>query len=174
MKFFAIVLMVIVIISLFFYSCGKIKLNDLLNIIVLSLTLWFIGWQSFTTEKIGIYQIIPTIDVNMVYDKVVGKTYFWFSNSSKLPGFVYLERKKNNENKVRVHCPLRIPPERTMRTDTFDFSPHERDKLIIYVSIGPALEKSDIKFDFEKSYTFKNNEWLEKSWSIPDPPFSLS
>lgn len=152
----------------------------LINCVVLSITLFFLikytrATEKYTqaTEKMAQYQITPTIDVNMVYDKNEKKTYFWFSNESNFPGFVYLERKKNDEKRVEVYSPLRISPkEKGKKTATaFDFSPVYGDRLIIYISIKPALEKSNIKFEFEKSYSFSDDKWNETSWSFPDMPF---
>lgn len=135
-------------------------------------TLYFLVRYTRATEKMATYQVIPAIDVNMVYEESVRKTYFWFSNESSLPGLVFLERKKNKGNREKVYQPLRIPPRRKMRTaTTFDFSPTEGDELILYVLIKPSLDKSNIKFEFEKSYRFSNNKWNETSWSFPDPPF---
>ncbi len=129
--------------------------------------------MAHATESMAKYQLIPAVDVNMIYDKNTKKTYFWFSNDSNLPGIVYLEFKKNKEDRKMVYQPLRIPPKRKMKTaTTFDeFSPTEGDEIVIYVSVKPALEISNIEFKFEKSYTFTQNQWNENSWSYPDPPF---
>ena len=118
----------------------------LVNCIVLSITLFFLvkytkateGMAS-ATQMMAKYQITPAIDVNMIYEKSLKKTYFWFSNESNLPGIVSLEFKKNNGNKEEVYKPLRIPPKRSMKTDTtFDFSLTEGDKMVLFVSIKPS------------------------------------
>ena len=128
--------------------------------------------QSFATEKMAMYQVIPAIDVNMVYDNNKRKTYFWFSNESNLPGFVYLRYKKNEERKKKVYHSLRVPPKRRMKTATsFEFLPKDKDEMIIYVLIKPSIDKSSNKFEFKKSYKFNNNRWDETSWGYPDPPF---
>lgn len=161
-------------VSLLSFFYGYIGLNDFLNIVILSVTAYIIAMQSLATKKLAEYQVVPAIDVNMVYSLDEHRTYFWFSNESTLPGIVYLEFKKNNEKKKEVYSSLRIPPKRKMKTaTTFDFSPTEGDTLILYVSIKPALNKSDIGFKFEKSYKFNKNIWNESSWSYPDPEFQI-
>jgi len=155
---------------------------SVVSIVTLVVTLIFLIKYTYATKKMAHatesmakHQLIPAVDVNMVYDKNEKKTYFWFSNDSNLPGIVYLEFKKNKENRKMVYQPLRIPPKRKMKTATkFEFSPIERDKIVIYISVKPTLEKSNIKFEFEKSYTFIQNQWNENSWSYPDPPFPNS
>lgn len=148
---------------------------SVISITVLVVTIYFLFRYTRATEKMAEYQIIPAIDVNMIYDQTFEKTYFWFSNESNLPGFVCLEFKKNKENRKKVYPPLRISPkEKGKKTaTTFNFSPTEGDELILYVLIKPCLDKSNIKFEFEKSYRFSNNKWNETSWSFPDPPFPI-
>lgn len=143
------------------------------SVVVLAITLFFLIRYTRATEKIMEYQMMPAIDVNMCYDPTVKKTYFWFSNHSHLAGFVYLKFKKNNSKKKEVYHPLRIAPkERAKKTaTTFDFSPIEGDEIVLYVSIRPSLKKSDISFEFEKTYRFNDNQWREATWSFPDPPF---
>lgn len=161
--------------SFFSYFLFSIELRDFLSTTVLLITAWAIGMQSFATEKIARHQIIPVIDVNMVYDKNVEKTYFWFLNGSNLPGYVFLECKKNKEKRKPVYHPLYISPKKIIKTaNTFDFSPIPGDNLMLYISITPSLDKPNIKFKFEKKYRFSDeNNWNEASWSFPDPPFPL-
>ena len=163
-----------------------IKINISLNDFILLITAAFIfvyaketqelrnqtKRQAEATERMVEHQLMPAIDVNMIYDNNVKKTYFWFSNDSKLPGMVHLEFQKNKEERKEVYKPLRIPPKRSMKTaTTFEFSPIEGDEMIIYVLVKLALTKSNFETKFEKSYTFTQNQWNENSWSFPDPPF---
>ena len=153
-----------------------------ISAIALFVTLYFLIKYTRATEKMASvtevmakYQLIPAIDVNMVYDKSVGRTYFWFSNASNLPGMIHLESSKNKKAEEEVYKPLRIPPKRNIRTAiTFDFSPLEKDEFILYASVKPAIDKTNLEITFEKAYTFTENQWKEKSWGIPDPPFSFS
>lgn len=145
--------LVVTLIVLIKYTCATKKMAD-------------------ATESMAKYQLIPAVDVNMIFDRNIKKTYFWFSNDSSLPGIVYLEFKKNKEDRKKVYQPLRIPPKSKMKTaTTFEFSPTASDKIVIYILVKPALEKSNIKFEFEKSYTFIQNQWNENSWNYPDPQF---
>ena len=84
----------------------------------------------------------------------------------------YLDLKKI----IGVYQELRISPKEAGKktATTFDFSQKEGDSLRLYISIRPAIEKTKIKFEFEKSYTFSNNHWNENSWSFPDNPFLAS
>jgi len=148
---------------------------DFLNLIVLSITMFFLIKYTRATQMMAKYQITPAIDVNMVYDENIGKTYFWFSNESSLPGLVFLEFRKNKENRQSAYKPLRIPPRRSMKTAaTFEFNPVDGDELTLYISIRPCIEKTSIKFEFEKSYKFVSDRWDETSWSFPDPKFPVS
>lgn len=147
---------------------------SILSTIALIVTLYFLIKYTHATENIAKYQLTPAIDVNMIYDQEIKLTYFWFSNDSNLPGIVYLEFKKNNENRKKLYQPLRIPPKRKMKTaTTFDFSPINGDKMTIYISIRLALEKSIPEVNFEKSYVFGSKGWNEASWSYPDPSFPV-
>lgn len=143
------------------------------NVVVLAVTLYWLIRYTRATEQTAIYQITPAIDVNMCYDNDSKETYFWFSNTSNLPGIVSLKHKKNNETIKDTYTPLRVSPKRNMKTACggFGLSPSKEDKIILYVAITPAIDNSKIKIEFEKSYSFTGNQWNEASWSFPDPPF---
>ncbi len=141
--------------------------------VALMITLYFLIRYTRATEKMAKYQIIPAIDVNMCYDTSSKKTYFWFSNSSNLPGIVHLKHKKNKEAKRDTYTPLRVPPRRSMKTANadFGFSPSEGDKITLYVVVTPAMDNSKSGIKFEKSYKFINSQWKETSWNFSDPSF---
>jgi hypothetical protein len=145
-----------------------------ITMIVLAITLYWLKRYTRATEQIATYQITPAIDVNISYNPDSKKTYFWFSNTSNLPGKVYLKHKKNNEVIKDTYTPLRVPPKRSMKTADadFGFSPSEGDKITLFVVVTPAIDNSKVKIEFEKSYRFSGNKWLETSWGFPDPPFS--
>lgn len=146
------------------------------SVVLTIITLFFLIKSNKVTQKMLQYQITPAIDVNMWYDRNFQKTYFWFKNHSYLPGFVYLKRKKNDEKVVEVYQELRISPKEDGKRTAirFDFSQKEGDNLRLYISIRPAIEKTKIKFEFEKSYTFSGGQWNENSWSFPDNPFPVN
>ncbi len=143
------------------------------SLVALAATLFFLIRYTRATEKIAEYQLMPAVDVNMVYDKTVRKTYFWFSNHSAFAGFVYLEFKKNNDERKELYTPLRIAPKEGAKktATTFDFSQREKDTLVLYISVRSALKKANFNFEFEKSYRFQDNQWIESSWAFPDPSF---
>ena len=174
-KTFSLIVIIIAAVSALLYFCSLIELNDLLSIAVLSVTAWIIGMQSSATEKMAEYQILPAIDVNMVYDPQHKKTYFWFANYSDVAGFVHLKHRKNGGKKSEIYHPLRINPREPGKktATTFDFSQKEGDELKLYVTITPSINKSRTRFRFEKSYRFSDNRWNETSWSYPDPPLPM-
>ncbi|MFA5000078.1 MAG: hypothetical protein WC545_01850 [Patescibacteria group bacterium] len=146
---------------------------SLWSTVVLAITLFWLIKYTRATERMAVYQTTPAIDVNMCYDEDSKKTYFWFLNSSNLPGIVRLRHKKNNESTKDTHTPLRVPPGMKMKTAVanFNLSPSDGDEIILYVTVTPAIDKSKIKIKFEKSYKFSENKWLENSWNFPDPPY---
>lgn len=157
-----------------------IKLSDVFNVIILSFTAWVVSMQSFATEKMAKYQVVPAIDVKMIYAQTSNpkNTYFWFSNESNLPGWIYLKYEKNGNGTIeRVYERLRIAAKSKMKTsDSFFENLKENDEIKLYVTIEPAFEedvdeKLDKKINFKKSYKFYRNQWNETSWSLPDNPF---
>jgi len=162
-----------------------LEIGDTINSLVLAITAWIIAKQSFATERMAKYQVVPAIDVNMIYstEPNSSSTYFWFSNESKLPGWVSLRYKKNDEEIKSVYPKLRISPEiNGIRTaDFFLEGAKVDDEIKLYVSIETAFEESsnkeeDTKIEFEKSYRLVKNkqgkkQWNETSWGFPDKTF---
>ena len=137
--------------------------------------------QAEATKKMADYQLTPTVDVNMIYDKSVGKTYFWFLNASSIPALVLIEFNINKVKKGKLG-PLRIAPyhphyPQFKKTATsLDFlagNSANEINVVLNITVTPAIDDSRIKFNFTKSYRFDKSEfrWNETSWSYPDPPF---
>jgi len=154
---------------------------SLINIVVLIITLLWLVRYTHATEKMADYQLMPAVDVNMIYEKSIGKTYFWFLNASSMPAFVSIEFNINEKSKGKI-APLRIPPyhpnyPQLKRTDiSFDFlngNLIDGTNLILNIIITPAFNDNKIKIKFTKSYRFNKSkfQWDETSWSCPDPPF---
>jgi len=136
--------------------------------------------QARATEKMAEYQMMPQVDVNMIYQKDHKKTYFWFCNHSNIPAIVELKlktgRKKHNVNERNFYL---SPKEPGRRTDiVYDYwkespPPHgtEADLLIV---VRPAFEGFNAKVKFCKTYKFHGTElrWDETTWGYPDRPFS--
>jgi hypothetical protein len=148
---------------------------------LLFLTWCFLFRYTRATEKIAEHQLAPAVDVNMVYDRDIKKTYFWFSNASSIPAFVLIKYDINRMKKGEVG-PLRIAPyhprfSEFKKTATFldivDEDSYSETNIVLDITITPALKKSPIKVEFTKSYKFDQAElqWNEKTWSYPDPPF---
>jgi len=138
--------------------------------------------QAEATEKMAEYQLMPTVDVNMIYEKSLRKTYFWFSNASSIPAFVLIKFNINKTEKEGKIGPLRIAPyhphyPQIKKTATsFDFleeNSADEINVVLNITVTPALNDGPIKFNFTKSYRFDKSElrWNETSWSYPDPPF---
>ncbi len=160
----------------------KIELTQSISIVVLASTGLAIFIQALATKKAAEYQIMPAVDVNMIYDNNIKKTYFWFSNASNIPAFVLIKLKTAQTNQEQNIGPLRIspnnPPYQVRKTATFfDFLPKnsiDREiKIVLNVTVASALNDNQIKFNFTKSYKFNKTEsrWDETSWGYPDPPF---
>jgi len=156
------------------------------SVVVLAITLFYLLRYTHATEKIAKHQLMPAVDVNMVYDKSIGKTYFWFLNASSIPAFVLIKY-NINKNKVekKGEIGLRISPyhphyPQFKKTATsFDFL--ERDfshetEVVLNITVTPAFDKNRIKFNFTKSYRFNKSKsrWDETSWGYPDPSFPIS
>ncbi|MDD5146295.1 MAG: hypothetical protein PHN39_00890 [Candidatus Pacebacteria bacterium] len=153
-----------------------------LNLIVLAITLFFLIRYTRATEKMEKHQFMPAVDVNMIYEKSVGKTYFWFLNASTIPAFVLIKFRVNKKKGGEIG-PLRISPyhphypQLKKTATTFDFfkedSSNDNIEIVLNITVTPALSKSHIKFRFIKHYRFNRSEfrWDEISWGYPDPAF---
>jgi len=162
-----------------------VAIGTAFSAIALIVTLCWLIRYTRATEKIAEYQVMPAIDVRMVYNKEAKKTYFWFSNKSNSPGWVhlswvYLDKKKNT--KTNDSYPgLRISPnEEGIKTaDSFLENPSPDDEVKLNVLIKSAFrklrdEELNTKIEFEKSYRFNGgrNSWDDTSWGYPvDRPF---
>ena len=175
------------IITIWFLFCVlKIELTQSISIAVLAVTGLAIFMQTLATKKMAEYQIMPAVDVNMIYEKSIRKTYFWFSNASSIPAFVSIKFNINindvkKEGKT-FSLRLRIPPNhphlhRFMKTaTTFDFLKEnfsDKTEVILNITVTPAFDDGRNKFNFTKSYRFNNLKlrWDEASWGYPDPSF---
>jgi len=150
------------------------------SIIVLSLTLRWLIKYTRATEKILNNQIMPTVDVNMLYNKEFDKTYFWFLNTSKIPAMVSMILKtQDEEHKIES---LRIEPyheqiKNLKRTAIkFDFLKGQNAKeanVSLTTTVKPATDNQEIESSFTKNYRFDPNtkEWNETTWNFPDIPF---
>lgn len=155
------------------------------SVVVLAITVYWLIKYTRATEKMAEYQIMPAVEVNMIYDKGQKKTYFWFSNASKIPAFVLIkiDIKNGEEKKNQTVGPLRIPSDNPhyyefRKTATaFDFLEGNPNNLEVVLSITatPALDNNRFKFNFTKSYKFNESEsrWDETSWGYPDPSFPI-
>lgn len=153
---------------------------DFWSIVVLSITLIILIRYTIATEKIKEYYIMPAVDANMVYDENQKKTYFWFSNSSKIPALVSMKLKI--KDKVHKIDSLRIPPnnlpyqELRSTAINYDFLEGIKEpnniKAILNIKVGPAFDKNKTHFSFTKSYEFNSSQqWVETTWFLPDPKF---
>lgn len=186
-KIFSIILLTSFLISLISLITCFVCLKDFLSIFALLITAWVIGMQSFATEKMATYQVMPAIDARMIYNKK-GGTYFWFSNKSNSPGWIswdWTYKSDNNGNNIKTgrYSKLRIAPnEEGIKTaDNFFKDPGKDDEVKLQFFVESAFkklgeEKLDLRIEFEKSYKFDkdNNRWNDTSWSYPtDRSFPL-
>ncbi len=143
-------------------------------------TLIYIFKYTRATEKMVENQMMPAVDVNMIYDNQQKKTYFWFSNASTIPALVSMTlRIKEKEHSIG---PLRIAPLHPQifhfkKTATsFDFLDGDESKeteATLSIEVWPAYDNQEVKSSFTKSYKFSTTqkEWNESTWSYPDLPF---
>lgn len=154
------------------------------SVVVLATTVFFLIRYTRATEKLAEYQVMPAVEVNMIYDKNQKKTYFWFSNASNIPAFITIkaEVKRGNKKKEQQIGPLRIPPsnphyyEFRKTATAFEFleeNSTDQTEITLGITVSPAFKKNKIKFNFIKSYRFNSSEsqWDETSWGYPDPSF---
>jgi len=153
------------------------------NVVVLAFTLFFLIRYTRATKQMAKNQLMPAIEVNMIYDSAVKKTYFWFLNASSIPAFVLIKYNINEGEKKSEIQKLRISPyhpqypqfKKTATTflDFFNGDPPDGTKVTLDIIITPAFKKNRIKFNFIKSYKFKRPElrWNEITWGYPDPLF---
>lgn len=132
-----------------------------------------IGIQSWATRELAESQMMPAIDVNMIYDKTLDGTYFWFYNSSNFPAYIEIVV-TNSKNETKIG-PLRISPKKypnfIRKTSEINF---DKTSINLLIKVKSAIEKNQSGYEFKKNYTFVNNEWHETTWSYPDDPFPTS
>lgn len=195
MKYFYYIIISILIISATILACvGIIKWVEAITLMVLSITAIAIFAQAFYTKEMAKYQLMPAVDINMIYENQDKKTYFWFSNSSNLPATISFELTRKNDNKNKLHVQsLRLPPQRKMCTMTIsfyeknhsnikgesEFHPSEGDEVTLDIFVKLALEDINTSYKFKKDYRFheypdKSNSyrWDEITWGFPDPAWS--
>ncbi len=149
------------------------------SVVILAFTLYWLIKYTHATEKMAENQIMPAVDVNMVYDKTVNKTYFWFLNAAKIPALVSIKLKIGGSEKGTEILKLRIPPYHPhyrffKKTATsFDFLEGKNKGITLNIIVTPAFNKDYGKVEFTKSYKFDATEsrWNETTWGYPDPDF---
>lgn len=156
------------------------SIAQVFSAILVGVSLIWIAKNTKTTEKMVENQMMPAVDVNMIYDKQEKKTYFWFLNASTIPALVSMTLKiKDKEHSIG---PLRISPHHPQifhfkKTATsFDFlegNESEETEAILDIEVRPAFDNQEIKSSFIKNYRFNTTqkEWNESTWSYPDLPF---
>lgn len=155
----------------------------LINVLFLSLTLYWLIRYTRATERMAGYQFMPAVDVNMIYNKDRKETYFWFTNTSSTPALVSIAIKKKVGVTESEHTvsPLRIPPNnphyyQARRTGAIDFlglNISSSPEVVVKITVASAFDDTnDIKSSFTKSYRFNSSEyrWDETTWGYPDLP----
>ncbi|HVY36164.1 MAG TPA: hypothetical protein VG982_02735 [Candidatus Paceibacterota bacterium] len=140
------------------------------NLIVLSLTLWWLIKYTRATQQMVENQMMPSVNVNMIYDKNINKTRFWFSNGSKFPAMVSVKLGLKEMLNLFI-SPSHEQYKEIRHTAGIDISVDEIQTM--NVAITSALKNTSGKWEFSKSYRFNKNkmEWDEITWGFPDPAF---
>lgn len=191
--FYYILNSVLLVLALVLAYIGIIEWVDAITFVVLIITAIAVGMQAFATNAMAKYQLMPAVDINMVYRQEEKRTYFWFSNSSNLPAVVSLRLTKRGDDREQLHIQsLRLPPQRKMCTMAIvfyeqnhstkkqnEFNPSEGEEVTLNVCIKLALENFDTKYNFKKDYRFHEYpdksglyRWDEITWGFPDPEWS--
>lgn len=156
------------------------SIAQVFSAILVGVSLIWIAKNTKTTEKMVENQMMPAVDVNMIYDKQEKKTYFWFLNASTIPALVSMTLKiKDKEHSIG---PLRISPQHPQifhfkktatSHDFLDGNENEDTEAILNIEVRPAYNNQEIKSSFTKNYRFSTTqkEWNESTWSFPDLPF---
>ncbi len=173
------ILLIAAIIAFLLNLIGEIGLSNAVSISILLVTAVVIGIQAYANKKLAEYQIMPAVDVNMIYDKGVGKTYFWFLNSSNIPAIVEWKLKwskhgkKFSGDKRRFYIAPKVQMATSTVYDDWQTSPPHGINVTLIAVIKPAYEDTRAKFKLVKSYRFHDKEfrWDEDTWGFPDRPF---
>lgn len=156
------------------------SIAQVFSAILVGVSLIWIAKNTKTTEKMVENQMMPAVDVNMIYDKQEKKTYFWFLNASTIPALVSMTLKiKDKEHSIG---PLRISPQHPQifhfkktatSHDFLDGNENEDAEAVLNIEVRPAYDNQEIKSSFTKNYRFSTTqkEWNESTWSFPDLPF---
>ncbi len=169
-----------------FYNISKIDWGAISAWIVAG-TLLFVCIQTKISEKIAAQQMIPAVEMNMIYDSDprIKKTYLWFQNYSNVPAHVLMKIKFTCQKEIFPIGPYRIPPQtkdKPTASTFFDKSEAILDeyhkegvRAIISVQVKPDIDNApaDAKVYFKKRYKFHDNKWDEEMWGWPDPPSPL-
>lgn len=169
------------------FSPGVMNLDwntivQLFSTLLVAISLIWVAKNTKATEKMVENQMLPAVDVNMIYDRQEKKTYFWFLNPSTIPALVSMTLKIKDKNKKHFVDPLRIPPHHpqilnfTRTAASYDFlegSEDEEVEAILDIEVRPACNNREIKSSFTKNYRFSTaqKEWNESTWSFPDLSF---
>lgn len=158
---------------------------QIFSALLVGISLIWIAKTTEVTEKMMENQMMPSVTVNMLFDKNHQRTYFWFLNSSNTPALV--EMKLKTEGREYQIGPYRVPShlhpfakssiKRTAASFDFlegDYGSHKNNtEVILDVVVKADIKNRDISIPFTKSYRFNesNKEWDETTWSFPDVPF---
>lgn len=158
---------------------------QIFSALLVGVSLVWIAKTTAATEKTMENQMMPSITVNMIFDKNRQRTYFWFLNSSNVPALV--EMKLNIEGREYQIGPYRVPShvhpfskssiKRTAAS--FDFlegnygSGKNNTEAVLNVMVKADIKNRNIFTAFTKNYRFNesNKEWDETTWAFPDIPF---
>lgn len=140
------------------------------GLVISALTLYWLIKYTRATQRMVENQMMPSVNVNMFYDKDIRKTFFWFSNDSKFPAMVAI---KLGEQKI---LNLFIAPSHAQYAEmrrTGEINVSTKDEVTMNVAVTSALKNVSGKWEFSKSYKFDEvkSEWNETTWGFPDPPF---
>ncbi len=143
--------------------------------------------QAEATKKMAEYQIMPFVDVKMIYIESDKKTYFGFFNPSDILALVTIDVSfyDKNESIIWKHPSFTYQIEPKIQKNTTNTFFDDKINSDIYkegvkaklsIIIKPDIENipSDVKVIIFRSYNFHydpithTNKWVQKKWGDSD------
>lgn len=189
---FSLLLFVVII---FATLLGFISIENSLSILVLLITAWVIGKQSFATEQMAENQIRPAVDVRLIFyeDDDSSGTAFQFINVSEVPTYVWLDIQPTvngnklsqgekeellseyliGQKKIEIGIRKYITSNQFLK-NLIDNYEDEDIRISVKIDVAPFFNPDSRSNFHEKKYKFdfEDREWKHiPFWNIPDPVY---
>ena len=167
---------------------------QVLSTVVLAITAVFIAIQALETRRMVKNQMMPIVDVGMIFDKAASKTRLQFLNVKKIPTLVWLSLNFEVEGKnvdlddtansrLIGKRPIRLVGSRSYITAPGffkEFTAHENaGKTIrahLKIEVAPLSDEKSKSLLDKKTYRFDfvGRDWIDDDWwGVPDPLYQV-